>query len=150
MHELHELHRVPVGTAWLPVEPPRFGDDRPRVFEVSWDYIEEGHLIRHFRGTVTLQQGLRNSTVDVRIEMLPNPNECWQHDPVEESVDLEIDLLSGHGVKRWSMRHGIGEVMAEDGPRMVWTAKHAAAQLLVSDISHLELYLWRERFVRCR
>lgn len=150
MNELHELYRVPIGTAWLPEEPLRLGDDRPHVFEVSWDYIEDGHLIRHFGGQVTLQQGLRGSTVEVQLEMTPNPNECWQHEPVEESVDLEIDLLSGHGVKRWSIRHGIGELRADDGPRKVWSAKHSAAQLLASDISHMELYLWRERFVRCK
>lgn len=145
---MNELHRMPVGTAWLPDPPPRFGDERPRVFKIDMDYVEGGHLIRHFEGSITLQQGVRGSTVAVDLQMSPNPNEHWSHQPIEEAVDLEVDLLSGHGVQRWSLRHGIGELTGDDAPRAVWHATHSASQLLVSEISHLELYLWCDAFVR--
>jgi len=143
---MNELHRMPVGTAWLPDQPPRFGDERPRVFKIDMDYVENGHLIRHFEGSVALQQGARGSTIAVDLQMSPNPNEHWVHQPLDEAVDLEVDLLCGHGVRRWSMRHGIGELSGEDGSRPVWHATHFSPQLLISDISHLELYMWFESF----
>jgi hypothetical protein len=146
---MNELHRVHIGTAWLPDEKPRFGDERPRVFEFEWPYFEGDAVIRVFKGNVTLKQGLKSSTIDVNIKMLPNVQERWHHEPIEEGVDLEMSLLCGHGVQRWTMRHGIGELGCHDEPRGVWCATHSAFQLIVSDISHLELYLWRDEFAPC-
>lgn len=146
---MNELHRVPIGTAWLPDEKPRFADERPRVFEIDLPYAEQGVLIGVFKGTVILKQGLRSSTVDVSIELVPNTHDPWHHEPIEEGVDLEMDLLCGHGVQRWTMRHGIGQLSCHNESRLVWSALHNVPQLLVSDISHLELYLWRDEFVLC-
>lgn len=146
---MNELHRVHVGTAWLPDMKPRFGDDQPRIFEFEWDLIEQDALIRTFNGSIVLRQHPRSAYVEVDIAMSPNPLDRWHHEPIDENVDLEMDMLSGHGVQRWTMRHGIGNLTCEDVPRSVWHATHVATQLFASEISHMELYIWREEFRRC-
>lgn len=146
---MNELFRVAVGSVWLPDEKPHFHlDEVPRVIEFAFDYLEDGVLIRHFVGSVELKQGLKSATIGVNIEMLPNPIERWRHDPVEENVDLELELLSGHAIVRWAMRHGIGQLTGDEAPRTVWQATHVG-QLFTSEITHMDIYLWRDRFVRC-